>query len=362
MDGLKKPFVELVKGTPTEATSEQEGKQVLRVAGIDATQEYFILTSRWLRVKDIELIDDPIVLVYKADKVAWIKQIDLQFQRAGELLDSWITKNIFDSTNLMKDSNGNLLDFPIRMKGLDSGDFRLRLRHTLATPSGGASTQTGHELVIRSLAFADTCSVLSLCKNGATCQPTGTVAFECHCAQGYSGKYCEVASPCEMMYEGRTGDQICQSVGARCVRNIPVMRCQWDNDQYFHCRALYQANSPGTVPTAPIGDQIANNVSVLDTLPLDEQVFHLKESANNYHRLIIVLVVFLVSILVFAAVLVGSMVIRLRKSKQRLDRSRYENHELASQVKLSTPGGRAPMSRPARTAATSYNNSAFDVE
>ena len=64
------------------------------------------------------------------------------------------------------------------------------------------------------LAKCDTCFTFP-CKNGATCRPTAERDYECVCAPGYHGKYCEAAidacygnpcrngATCKVLEEGR---------------------------------------------------------------------------------------------------------------------------------------------------------------
>jgi hypothetical protein len=445
-DGLEKPHYELVqKGT----------SKVLQISKIDPTQSEFDITSRWMKIKDAETLEQPLLFVYKAEEADWIERIDLEFQRAGD--DDWMSKrNVYVNRNQNraemrddkdKDKRG-LIDLPIRLKGADSDEFRIRVRHhvkqaTAAPPAAGsdanqASTSQAApaqiipvkragdlSLNVKSLAFGDVCAYARpYCQNKGVCKATGAAQAECVCARGHSGRFCERVRPCDVVYgpeasaasslgvnrsASMTGHEICNSVGARCIDQLPVMRCEWPNDKYYQCKKLYKfdantesympvstrplsnneqtnaatqlttqngAGAPGTgsagtetssnsgagEPTEPPPPPEGQAVDPFDELEPEEQVRRLKETNQEQKKLIIILAVFLVALLVFAVVLVGSMVSRLRVSSSRLKKSQSELHEMArrgqpGRYNAAARGAHAPGSGP-----IGYNNSAFDVD
>ena len=367
--GVREPSLKFERHVPSESSSKNViATKIVRVQGIDLKQEAFDLTSRWLKVRDAELIEDPLLFVYKTTKADWIRSIELQFQRSTDSPNNWISRTFFTAplslggpinTSLSADKM-EPLELPIDLEGLDSKEFRLRIRHHLkqfaSRTIGSLDSFKDGDLVIKSLAFADVCSVARYCENGGNCRPTGPVAATCYCPPGYSGNHCAHVEPCEVLYGNMTGNEICQSVGARCVRNLPVMRCSWPNDKYYHCRALYKENSTTTGPKRDDGG-VSRSLPVQD----EDQVVRLKETVNQQAKLIIILGAFLAAIMLFSVVLIGSMVSRLHKLKRRLERS--ENaHELSKRNQPASGGPRTATGRSGKANVMSYNNSAFDVD
>jgi hypothetical protein len=370
-----------------------------------------------MQIKDVEILEQPILFVYTADKADWIDRIDFEYQRAGDSSDDWLSQTAYlapktASTPQEKPENGdsaeslsvkteqpaNLIDLPIKLKGADSSEFRIRMRHYLKQQlaTRGPSLQwKEHSLNIKSLAFADVCAYKRpYCRNNGRCKPTGASKAECVCDPGYSGRFCEHVRPCDVMYGSTvtgpgssasqqarmTGHEMCKLTGARCIDQLPVMRCEWDNDQYYQCKKLfkYDSQSGDYLPTdgrnssSPdtglSGDSSGNppaeqGLDSLDNLEPEEQVRRLKEKVKELSKTVIILSVFLISLLVFALVLIGSMVSRLRTSSGRLRKSQSEVHELSRRAQgmgqfsgtRQVPGSRG-------TGGNGYNNSAFDVD
>ena len=465
-DGATKAHYELVPARANETDGAQlapTGAQTnkLTITNIDPSHEYFDITSRWMQIKDIELIEQPILFEYHASNLDWVDQVEFQFQRSGDPADKWITQQAYtapsnliqppaagpegadnktqspapasgnkaqkgpepggesptagDATGANSESNstGAKVDIPIRLRGLDSEYFRLRLRHKpkrtvrLVDMHGSSSitdlalASATKRLDISSLAFADACSYWKqdYCKNGGVCEPSGPATAQCFCAPGYSGPLCEYVRPCEAIQSastGTTGRELCKSIGAKCLEKMPVFRCQWPNDEYLQCKTLFKpvpgkditssnwmltpefaklANSSGqqgAKSETPEGQDVP-----LDSLPPAEQVIKLNEVVNQQAKLIIIMAVFMIAIVIFAIVLIGSMIGRLSKSKSRLERSQSELHEMSRRFSPGTSagnifgGGGGGGARSANLKAgaqakspgvTAYNNSAFDVE
>lgn len=441
-DGMQKAKIKLVPANENVAESSRAAESRLWadnkvvISDIDPSQDSFDLTSRWMRIKDVEILEQPIEFSYHANEEPWIESVEFWFQREGEPLDNWIKKEIYaqpkapasgakptgdqQATKIQEGAGNNdneastsnskepkrSLNIPIKIRGLASEHFRVRLVHKLKHQSiGDAKSLTdminrsaNKSLTINSISFADACSYNNgkYCQNNGRCVPTGAATAECQCPSGYRGPFCEFVRPCDVMYVDGTmsGHQFCQSVGARCVENLPELRCLWPNDKFYKCQALQVADnslSSNTARPSPSQDRpTAENVNPeaststdqppIESLPIGEQVPRLREVVNQQAKLVIILSVFLIAIIVFALVLIGSMIGRLRKSKSRLEQSRNEAHELARRFSPSTSTGAtfgAPMNRPMNSQApiggrrnipstkanvSSYNNSAFDVE
>lgn len=390
-DGVEKAKTSLITGDDLR----------LKIIDIDPTQTSFDVTSRWMKIDDIEILKNPVVFFYHADKPDWIESIDFEYQRAGLPVKSWISKTVYqaptttagsDVTESQSEQNPGssdpsktnptaidpkskespkksespetALDRPLKSEikdellvpfkiKLTSDEFRIRVRHHLKQ-----SSKPPLELVMDSLAFGDACAEGDYCKNGGVCKPHGPSTASCICREGYSGNHCEIVKPCEVYYGGQTGSQLCKSMGAMCVDELPVLRCRWPDDQYYECRVLFKSskNSEGNtniVPVSPSGESI-------DDLPLPDQVSAWKERYNKQSQTIIIMVVFLIAILLFSAVIVGNMILRLMKSKKKLKTAENEMHDLSYRMQPSTS---APSRVPGKlSGALSYNNQAFDVE
>lgn len=443
-DGHRQPFTEFKTQVLEESTSADAGpKRVLHISNIDPKQESFDITSRWLKVSDLETLDHPIFFYYRADRAEWIKAVDFEFQKATYPSDTWNSQTVYVEYNPIeqdiyfsfeadikrhrkvtstypdypKHRHGVLIPatdstiatttiappsgdqpttdgstgidttttttttttsttsttttesavisrttvapplagqmlIPIQLKGLNADEFRIRVRHHLKEEAQRSDASL--DLNIVTLAFADACAESNFCLNGGQCRPTGTATAQCSCLPGYYGQHCQIVKPCEMIYEGRTGNQLCESVGAKCEQSLPVLRCRWPNDQYYECRVLFQeidnANGTGQAEVVPI-----------------MSVTELEERSNDQTRTIIILAVFMAALLLFSVVIIGNMVSRLVESRKRLRKAEHEVHELArrSQPGSSTGSGGAfgrLTGRHKPAATVSYNNQAFDTE
>lgn len=233
------------------------------------------------------------------------------------------------------------------MKGLNSDEFRIRVRHHLSDEARASAHS--HQLNISALAFGDACAEHTYCANAGKCRPIGTATAECQCLKGYSGSRCEKIKPCEVVYGEQTGEQLCRSVGASCVQNIPVFRCEWPNDQFYKCKALYR------------NDEVSGEPVPLP--PGEDEPGATESDINRLSRIVIILTVFLIALLLFAVVIVANLVKKLLDSRKRLRKAELEVHEMArrSQPSTSAPFGRLP-GRHKPATVLSYNNQAFDAE
>lgn len=466
-DGTVKPTIQL------ESTSQQEKSSVLHISNIDPKQESFDLTSRWIKINNLETLENPLFFIYRADRAEWIKSLDFEYQSSSSPPGSWLSTTVYvefnpisssikvpliynlnsgkksltnqnisnslssstpsppvttsgpetstvsgdtstpqisstpptttpsapqttkeststDSTTPSGTISPNLADtttstsieqttqivtsetstapseivttiasvagissrgqilIPVRLRGLNSEEFRLRVRHNLKDEAKLSTTK--HELIIKTLAFGDACAENSFCLNGGKCEPTGTGTANCSCKPGYSGEHCEIVKPCEVEYGDKTGDQLCQSTGSKCIRDIPVFRCVWPDDKYYQCKPLYQANSDG-------------NLIPLPPDPNPPQL--LQERIEEQQRLIIILSVFMGALFLFSIVIIGNMITKLMKSKRRLKKAETDVHELSRRSMPGTSGGRFVSTSTGRNkaaAVVSYNNQAFDAE
>lgn len=452
-DGVKKPHVHFefqqAAGMETEPSTSRapvETRRVLKVSRIDGRQESFDLTSRWIKVNNLEVLEQPVFFNYRADRADWIESVLFEYQSAKR--EGWVThrlyvefnpigqtlrvKFIFDlgperalmtnaetshaheffsesrfpmdtdapsgghsstdrtiteapaqvetspgltdnteaprpaetSTALAVSTEptrvvpqrGQLIT-PIRLKGLSSDEFRVRVRHILTREARNSGADL--ELQVSTLALGDACADQAFCLNGGQCRPTGAASAECSCKRGFSGRHCELVRPCEVLYDGKTGAELCKLAGAECVTELPVFRCRWPNDQFFQCRALYQRdNDTGQlVPAPPFSEASLSPESV-------------EERANEQTRLVIILSVFLAAMTLFSVVIIVNMLNRLMESKRRLRLAESQAHELARRTQPGTSNsanappsfGRLSAGRHKAPAALSYNNQAFDVE
>lgn len=243
-------------------------------------------------------------------------------------------------------SRGHML-IPVRLKGLNSEEFRLRVRHNL-TDEAQLST-TGLNLAIRTLAFGDACAESSFCLNGGICRSKGIGIADCVCEAGYSGEHCEIVKPCEVKYDGKTGYELCKSVASKCITDIPVFRCLWPDDKYFQCKPLYTSQEGNLIPLPPD--------------PNPPQV--LQQRIDEQQRMIIIMIVFMGALLLFSIVIIGNMISKLMKSKRRLKKAESDVHELTRRSVPSTSasslGRFGQTGRNKAAAVVSYNNQAFDA-
>ena len=151
-----------------------------------------------------------------------------------------------------------------------------------------------------------------------------------------------------MIYDGKTGDELCSLANATCVPELPVFRCLFPNDEYFRCEQLYQVDTNGEkIPRLTDGN--------------------LMTKLNESRRLNIILTVFTLALLLFSVIIIINVVKRLMESKRRLRRAESEAHEMArrAQPGTSTSGavfGRPQTGRNKPPVSISYNNQAFDAD
>lgn len=358
----------------------KDNDQKLQITKIDSTQTNFDITSRWLNIDDMETLENPLVFYYKGEKADWIDSINFEYQRAGSTTAGWISQEVYkfqvdtdpiapaDTTvpepsataegsstpaptdlATIKHKQETVLPIKLRIK---SGPFRIRMRHVLKK----LTSQEPLSLVLNSLAVGDVCVSDNYCKHQGRCSPVGPASGQCSCMQGYYGKRCEVVNPCEVLVGKQTGQEICKSIGAECVTNLPVLRCKWPNDQYYQCTQLFHDSQNGSPVPKPSSDDS------LEHLPLQEQVSAWKDRYNKQTQTVIIMTVFLVALLLFSAVILGNMILRLSKSKKKLRASENEMEDLAYRMQptTSTPTRVGPVRLGG--GPMKYNNQAFDVE
>lgn len=396
-DGLRKPSLKfepqetgVVAGSSANPLASEDRRLVIE--NIDPTQESFDLTSRWLRLHDAELYEDPIIMMYKVKSEPWIESIDVEYQNAVRSSMEWRKQNLYNKPKEATTTTTHQLEervFPIRLFGLDSQPFRLRIRHKLSPPetqtpvvvdakSGQPSSALENvehrSLRISTLAFADICASGNYCQNKGLCKSTGMLTAECQCRDGFTGRHCELINACDVLVEGTRdasgrklpGREVCALVGATCVPGLPVLRCKWPNDQYYECKSLISDDSSGSNAIDHGSGQSTETPPRADEIQMDpKQMQALKEKATQQAQLIIILVVFMIALMVFSIVLIINMITRLRKTKRRLERSQSETRDLA---RRSAPGistsnfNTNSTGRNKPPAVISYNNTAFDVE
>lgn len=350
-----------------QAGANKNSKQLMRISNINPNQKSFDLTSRWLKIEDVETLENKIKFEYNAVKPDWLDTFAFDYQGLNEKwLEVYKTTtspgilNSAESSIETTQTLGNAQLGNSHMQGLTNDEFRLRIRHSIKPEF--ASRGQPLELDMAILAFGDVCADEQFCQNGGACQPTGSAKGECKCPAGFSGDHCEKASYCDMRYldDSMTGTELCAKIGAVCnpdQPDIPAFRCIWPNDTYYKCQALEQhANN-------------SNGVAGQAEPSTEDIVEMLKEKSRNLYQWIIILAVFMIAMLLFLVVIVVNIVNRLMKTKRQLKESQSEVYELGRRSQgpaAPQPAAgfgrfqRAQHQRPT-TSAIAYNNQAFDA-
>lgn len=123
------------------------------------------------------------------------------------------------------------------------------------------------------LAKCDTCFTFP-CKNGATCRPAAERDYECVCAPGYHGKYCEAAidacygnpcrngATCKVLEEGRfrwVYSQVIE-IDKTNIKTYPL----FFRMKSCHCSAGYEGDRCETNIDDCVDHKCTNNATCVD--------------------------------------------------------------------------------------------------
>lgn len=348
--------------------------QVLLVDKIEPSLQHFDLTSRWIQIDELDLLDNSTMFSYKlADKPNWIKSIEFGFQRDDlSPKDGWNTELIYTGreaavASANKTTEDEMFSKSIKLKSIKSGKaFRLRLRHHVDTSL--APKVNSHKLIIQRLAMGDACTLdqqQTVCLNGGQCEPIGISQVKCTCLRGYSGKHCEQMRPCEVVHAGAlSGADFCQSVGAKCVENIPVLRCHWPDDRYYQCRVLNGTSGEPELTSEPpeiISTSANSSGDESDETTTRSKEQQLENRIRRQNRLIFILSILLASTVFIGLMSIVNLSARLRKSRNRLETAQVGVHELTRQFRPNTSSRLNLTSDIDDDASTSSKRRTFDT-
>lgn len=351
----------IFKLTNQASESEKSNKtaKVLLVEEIEETSDYFDLASRWIQIDEKDLLDNSTMFDYKFDKADWIKSVDFSYQREPPD-NEWHTEEIYrrESSDKAESSakGDNSVSRAIKLKSVSSGKgFRLRLRHYVDRQENTTSSNKRLKLTIRALSLGDACThEQTHCQNGGQCRPIGTSKAACVCLPGFSGKHCEETRPCETIHVANmTGAELCRSVGAQCAENIPVFRCIWPEDIYYHCRTT------GAAPAQLASINLAE-ASTAKSATTEDESERLQQVESRVHRqsgLIFVLSVMLTIVVFVSVISIVNLAAKLRKSRSRLETAQVGVHELTRQFR---PGSSSSSSQQLDSTSIVATSRAFD--
>lgn len=399
-DGSRKPKLKFQTRIPNESTSGDSGeKRVLRISDIDPKQESFDITSRWLKVSDLETLENPINLFYRADRADWVKGVEFQFQKATYPCDTWNTRKLYVEFNPIEQDivmifitdlgvkyqnpKKSILTMKTNFKTFDSSIGETSSSNTITTTT--TEQPNGEQLPGDNGAnstIATTSAPISLVPQGQMLVPikviglnedefririrhiikeeaqqanTGlrldliTLAFADACAET---DFCLNGGSCKP-----TGTA---SAKCTCLAGYFGEHCQVVKP----CEIIYGIQT-GNQLCELAGAKCDERLPVLRCVWPNDQYYEcralfkeangdqhnqttdliptmasseLEERLNDQTRTIIILSVFMAALLLFSVVIIGNMVSRLMESKKRLRKAERETHELA---RRSQPGGSA---------------------
>lgn len=418
-DGYRKPRLNFETRRPEESTSSDAGpRRMLHISNIEPKQESFDITSRWLKVSDLDTLDNPIYFFYRADRAEWVKAIEFQFQKASS--DGWNSRELYVEFNPIRQdiSLEFIADFGEKPKAnLAHKNTNLKNPHhnsdqlpspTDATVSSNATTN-GNSQPEESSTISTLATTTTLAPSG----PVGQMIVPIKLIKLNTDEF-RIRVRHHLKEEAQRGDDglelniftlafadacaesnFCQNGGSCKPTGTASAKCTC-LPGYFgeHCQTvkpceIIYGTQTGSQLCASVGATCEPNLPVFRCTWPNDQYYECRalfkqaedgktelvptmastefeQRLNDQSRTIIILSVFMAALLLFSVVIVGNMISRLLESKKRLKRAEHEAHELArrSQPGGSAAGGAAFGRAPGRQkpATVSYNNQAFDTE
>lgn len=413
-DSLRKPKMGFenvsIASTSEQTTGTLKTSSNLSVYDIDLNQSSFALTSRWLKGDELNS-DGHIVLNYFFSDEDWLKEVHLDSQLTKS---AWSEEMVYIPPRKASEEAATSANDTSTGKNITSQkelgmlrikeriyfsrpyprDYRIRLRHIIDRKDGVAAS-LNNKLKISLLSLGDGCAGMTRCFHGGKCKPIGPHEIECICQPGYSGKLCDKINSCDVIHLGDlSGREICKKFGAVCIENIPELRCVWPNDKYTQCNsteyfkidanvqasgdkaatdAIQKVDEPGKLSVNGSTTDPTTEEKDLKTSPLTEG----KEAANEKQKSLIIMCLLMIAATIFFAVLLLNLLMRLRKSKDKLEQSELQLYEMSrrfQQQPTTSAGsvmtgrvrgqgtGQTSKARVALPPVAQYQNNAFDLE
>lgn len=368
-DSLRKPKIGFenvsIASTSAQTTGTLTTNSSLVVSDIDLNERSFALTSRWLKVEELDVTNGHIVFNYRADIEDWLEAVHFDTQLANsDWVEQEVYKRPFKAPNLKlvdpsKATSGGSAEsgasslgsgndtarphqelfIPIAFKGFSAREYRVRLRHMIGGQKEKLDPNLNNKMRISLLSLGDSCVGKYSCLHGGRCVPTGPMKIRCICRPGYSGRFCEKVNACDVLhFDDMSGREICQKFNASCIENIPELRCVWPNDKYMQCKSTKYFNFDKMVPldatftTSAPHTQAEDSMQAQQVDPKTSAVTVDESATNEKQKSMIIMCVLMIAAVIFFVVILLNMLVRLRKSKDKLEQSEMQLYELNRRV------------------------------